>query len=131
MKQRKVVLDASAVVDLLIGGPAAPWLTGRLAGIEASAPGHMPAEVLSALGRRYRAGHSSAGQVTTALNDMRALSLSVHDVGALVPGAWARRDQIRLVDALYVELASQLDTMVITTDQRLARATPLAVAPPE
>jgi predicted nucleic acid-binding protein len=43
-------------------------------------------------------------------------------------GAWSRRGNIRLVDALYVELASQLGTVVITTDQRLARATTLAEA---
>lgn len=36
-----------------------------------------------------------------------------------------------LPDALYVELAARLGTVVVTTDQRLARATPLAVAPPE
>jgi predicted nucleic acid-binding protein len=31
-----------------------------------------------------------------------------------------------LLDALYVELAYQLDAPLITTDQRLARTTPLA-----
>jgi predicted nucleic acid-binding protein len=30
------------------------------------------------------------------------------------------------VDALYVELAAQLDISLITTDRRLARVTPLA-----
>ena len=49
----------------------------------------------------------------------------------LISGAWKRRDQVSLTDALYVELAAQLDTVVVTTDRRLARATPLAVAPPE
>lgn len=47
-----------------------------------------------------------------------------------IEGAWGRRDQHSLPDALYVELAYQLGTVVITTDRRLARATPLAVAPP-
>jgi predicted nucleic acid-binding protein len=54
-----------------------------------------------------------------------------HQLDGLVLGAWARRGTIRLADALYVELAAQLDTVVITTDRRLARATPLAVAPPD
>ena len=49
----------------------------------------------------------------------------------LVEGAWGRRHQHPPADALYVELAAQLDTVVVTTDRRLARATPLAVAPPE
>jgi predicted nucleic acid-binding protein len=41
-----------------------------------------------------------------------------------------RRHHLSLADALYVELAARLDTVVVTTDHRLSRATPLAVAPP-
>jgi predicted nucleic acid-binding protein len=40
-----------------------------------------------------------------------------------------RRHHLSLADAVYVELA-RLDTVVVTTDHRLSRATPLAVAPP-
>ena len=54
------------------------------------------------------------------------------DVGTLLAGTWAAATQRRsLTDALYVELAARLDTVVVTTDRRLARATPLAVAPPD
>ena len=60
-----------------------------------------------------------------------ALNAEVHALDGLVLGAWARRHNLRLTDALYVELAAQLDTVVVTTDRRLARATPLAVAPAE
>jgi predicted nucleic acid-binding protein len=42
----------------------------------------------------------------------------------LLSGAWARRGDTRLTDALYVELAAALDTVVVTTDLRLARAHP-------
>jgi predicted nucleic acid-binding protein len=35
---------------------------------------------------------------------------------------------LRVLDALYVELAHQLDTVVVTTDQRLARASDRAEA---
>jgi len=59
------------------------------------------------------------------------LPMEVVQVQTLLAGAWGRRDQHSLPDALYVELAAQLNTVVVTTDRRLARATPLAVAPPE
>jgi predicted nucleic acid-binding protein len=36
------------------------------------------------------------------------------------------RTELRLVDGLYVELARQLGMRLITTDQRLARATSIA-----
>jgi len=43
-------------------------------------------------------------------------------------GAWTVRSELRLVDGLYVQLARQLGARLITTDQRLARATPIAEA---
>jgi predicted nucleic acid-binding protein len=49
----------------------------------------------------------------------------------LLGGAWRRRHHLSLADALYVELA-RLDTVVVTTDHRLSRATPSrARLPPE
>ncbi len=45
-----------------------------------------------------------------------------HPVSGLVLGAWARRDQPRLADALYVELAVSLGLSLITTDRRLHAA---------
>jgi predicted nucleic acid-binding protein len=38
------------------------------------------------------------------------------------------RNELRLVDGLYVELARQLGMRLVTTDQRLARAAPIAEA---
>jgi predicted nucleic acid-binding protein len=37
-------------------------------------------------------------------------------------GAWAARERLRLVDALYVELCAKLGARVLTADARLARA---------
>src|SRR5215469_8816103 len=64
----------------------------------------------------------------SALVDLLALPLSRHDLPPLVAGAWARRADLRLLDALYVELAERLGVRVLTTDHRLARACPAADA---
>ena len=48
---------------------------------------------------------------------------------SLLTGAWNRRGNLRLVDALYVELAEQLDAPIITTDERLAATVPQAETP--
>jgi predicted nucleic acid-binding protein len=125
-----VVLDASAALDLVTRRPDAAWVLGRLTGCEVAAPSHLYSEVLSGLGRRFRAGDHSAADTGEALQLMARMRLDAHHLPGLLLGAWARRDQLRLADALYVELAAQLDTVVITTDRRLARATPLALAPP-
>ena len=43
-------------------------------------------------------------------------------LGPLLGGAWKKRHNLRLVDALYVELASHLDARIATTDAGLAAA---------
>jgi len=124
-----VVLDASAVVDFITDAPNAAWIRARLEGCEHHAPAHLESEVLSALGRFHRARQLTDQQVTDRLRVLSSIPLQRHDLTTLLEGAWSRRHRLRLVDALYVELAYRLDTVVITTDQRLARATPLAEAP--
>ncbi|WP_134046092.1 hypothetical protein [Amycolatopsis arida] len=46
----------------------------------------------------------------------------------LVSGAWARRADLRLVDALHVELAARPRVPLVTTDHRLAWAFSIAEA---
>lgn len=123
-----LVLDASVAVDLLAGTTAAEPAAKRLAHTELHAPAHLDAEVLSALGRLHRAGELDAEAVTNGLTRMNTMPLTRHPVAELATDAWARRDSLRLVDALYVALAARLATPVLTTDYRLARACPLAEA---
>ena len=59
------------------------------------------------------------------LDLLAALPVHRHFLAPLLSGAWARRAELRLVDALYVEVAHQLSASLITTAQRLARVTPL------
>jgi predicted nucleic acid-binding protein len=53
----EVIVDASAMVELLVGSPLATAIRNRLQGYEPHAPAHFDAEVLSALGRSHRGGH--------------------------------------------------------------------------
>jgi predicted nucleic acid-binding protein len=75
-----------------------------------------------------RAGELATREVDEALAHLETLPITRHDLCGLVAGAWARRADLRLLDALYVELAARLSVEVLTTDQRLARACPLAEA---
>ncbi|WP_340689210.1 type II toxin-antitoxin system VapC family toxin (plasmid) [Saccharopolyspora sp. ID03-671] len=116
-----VVLDASSTVDLLAGTEHAPAVTARLSGAVLHAPAHLDAEVLSALGRLHRAGHLAADDVKTGLQALAAMPVTRHPLADLLDDTWALRDNMRLVDALYVALAARLDVPLITTDHRLAR----------
>lgn len=89
------------------------------------APAHLDAEVLSALGRLHRAGEVDESIVTAALNRLDAAPIERHPLASLLKGAWMRRDNQRLVDALYLELAATLGSVpILTTDARLARSHP-------
>jgi predicted nucleic acid-binding protein len=120
------VVDASAIVDVLVGSSFAPEVRKRLSHAVWHAPAHLDAEVLSALGRLARADQLSAADVEARLDLLTSMPVQRELLTPLVPGAWRRRADIRLLDALYVELAHQLAAPLITTDHRLARATPLA-----
>ncbi len=123
-----IVVDAAALVDLLVGGELGTAVAGRLHGAVLHAPAHVDAEVLSALGRLHRAGAVSAGDVGDRLRVVAESPLERHSLPPLVQGAWSRRSWLRLADALYVELAERLEVPLITTDRRLARAARIAEA---
>jgi predicted nucleic acid-binding protein len=118
-----LVLDASAMVDLLVGSSLAGTVEARLQGSDLHVPAHFDAEVLSALGRLHRAGQLSTRQVAERVELVALSPIGRHLLAPLLGGAWRRRQNLRLVDALYVELASQLDTPIITTDRGMAAAT--------
>lgn len=121
-----VVVDASAVVDLLIGAPPAAAIGARLHGYELHAPAHFDAEVLSALGRLHRGSHLTARQAAARIQRTVDAPIERHLLPPLLAGAWKSRHNLRLVDALYVELANQLGAPIVTTDAGLAAASRIA-----
>jgi predicted nucleic acid-binding protein len=119
----ELVLDASAVVEALLGTDLGIKVRTRMRGHRLHAPAHLDAEVLSALGRLHRAGEIPEATVTAALGELAAAPIQRHPLAGLLTGAWARRENQRLVDALYSELTVSLDSVrLLTTDARLARA---------
>lgn len=121
-----LVLDASSVVDILIGSTRSDTIIARISNTDLHAPSHFDAEVLSALGRRFRAGDFDEEQVTAMIKRFCSVPIKRHELAPLLRGAWHRRDNVRLVDAIYVELADRLDLTLLTTDSRLASVVPLA-----
>ncbi len=61
-----IVLDASAMVEVLLGSQLGARVRGRLRGCELHVPAVLDAEILSALGRLHRAGDLSAGSTRCA-----------------------------------------------------------------
>ena len=114
-----LVVDASAVVDLLLGNPLGTAVARRLRGHDLHAPAHLDAEVLSALGRLHRADEVDGRTVAGLLAGLRAAPVQRHPLAPVLEGAWARRYRVRLVDAVYLQLAAQRGCPLVTTDRRL------------
>ena len=120
----RVVIDASALVDLLVGSPLAGEIRHRLGRTELHGPAHLDAEVLSALGRLHRAGHLSARQAAIRIDRLATAPIERHPLPPLLPGAWRLRGSLRLVDALYAALANELGAPIVTSDGGMAAAVP-------
>lgn len=115
----EAMVDASALVDLLLGNELGDAVQRRLAGHALHAPAHADAEILSALGRLHRAGEIDADDVEAMLMRLAAAPIQRHPVASVLIGAWSRRHRLRLTDALYVELAGSRALALITTYRRL------------
>jgi predicted nucleic acid-binding protein len=124
-----VVVDASAMVDLLIFESSGQRIADRIEHHALHAPAHIDLELLSAFGRIERAGQLTTPEIELRLNTWTAIELQRHALPTLLAGTWSRRGSLRISDAFYVQLATQLDVPLITTDRRLARAASIAEVP--
>lgn len=122
VSDRALVLDASAMVDLLVTVALSDAVRERLMGQDVHVPGHFDAEVLAAVARLTRAGDLTASDAAAHLERLAAMPYERHHTAPLVIGAWHRRGSMRVADALYVELGARLGVPVVTTDAGMAAA---------
>lgn len=128
-----IVLDAAALVDLVLDQPSAPWVLEQIEANEVSAPAHQPAEVLSAIARLARAGALDEPSARDAIDEAARLPQNlVALTGTRLRRAYAMADRIRVLDGLYVTVADELGCPLVTTDLRLGRAqVPCDIRTPE
>ena len=119
-----IVVDASAVLELLLRTPAAEAVERRLFGARERlhAPHLLDVEVAHVLRRYSLAGEMPADRGRAALDYLADLSLRRHPHEVLLPRVWALRANLSAYDAVYVALAEALDAPLVTRDRRLAGA---------
>lgn len=119
-----IVLDASAVIELLLVTPAGRLVADRISDPDNSlhAPHLLSIEVAQVVRRLTSAGRLTARRGRAAFDDLAALPVDRHDHELLLPRIWALRANLTAYDAAYVALAEVLDAPLITLDQRLATA---------
>jgi predicted nucleic acid-binding protein len=120
------VVDASAVVDLLVPAdaarrdflldqlpePADPWL----------APDVLLFEVFAVVRRHVLRRVLADNVAATALQRLRRLPVELIPTAGLIGAAWLLRDRFGAADSLYAAVALSSGLPVLTTDQRFARA---------
>ena len=119
-----IVLDASALLELLLGTDAGRSVAERLDAPEETfhAPHLVDVEVMHALRRYVKAAEIDAEKAQQALNDLAALRLTRYGHTLLLPRAWEFRRSMSAYEAVYVALAEALNAPLLTRDAKLARA---------
>jgi predicted nucleic acid-binding protein len=119
-----IVLDASALLELLLGTEPGRRVAARIA--DPSLGLHVPhladVELAQALRRYVHDGTLGPDRAAEALFDLRALDLERHAHEPLLERVWALRENVTAYDAVYVALAEALEAPLLTCDARLARA---------
>jgi predicted nucleic acid-binding protein len=117
-----IVIDASVLVDLLLDARyQASRVSEVVAGRPIAAPHLVDAEVGHALRRAVLRGSLPSAAASAALTDLGRLRLQRYPHTALLPRAFALRDNATIYDALYLALAETLRTRLLTRDKALAR----------
>jgi len=121
-----LVIDASAVTELVLGRPAGEVVGGHLAdhGFRLHAPHLVDVEVLSALRRIVSSGEATAIRAGEAIADLLDLPIERYPHDILVPRVWQLRENFSAYDASYVALAEVVadePVPLLTADARLAR----------
>ena len=114
------VLDASALVELVIGSAPAADLVRRVRTGVGAAPELIDVESVNVL-RRLRRGAGTRITDDTIV-DVREAPLSRTSHRSLLTRIWDLRDSLTAYDAAYVALAEQLGVPLLTCDTRLGRA---------
>jgi predicted nucleic acid-binding protein len=119
-----IVLDASAVVELLLNTATGRTIAARIA--DPAVGIHIPhltdVEVMQALRRYTRDRDLDPVDAAAAVDNLRALDLLRHPHEPFLDRVWELRDNLSAYDAVYVALAEVLDAELLTCDGRVARA---------
>ncbi|HKF82086.1 MAG TPA: type II toxin-antitoxin system VapC family toxin [Solirubrobacterales bacterium] len=118
-----IVVDASVLAPALADdGDDGDRARERLRGEELAAPELIDLEVLSTLRRAARARRLDESRSLQALTDLAAIPLRRVPHLPLLARVWELRDNLSAYDASYVALAEALDTVLVTADGRIERA---------
>lgn len=119
-----IVVDASAVIEVLLGTAAARRVAERFFadGETLHAPHLLDVEVAQVLRRYGLAGTFSAERGAEALEDLADLPITRYPPQPFMSRIWDLRHNVTAYDAAYLALAEALSAPLVTRDSKLASA---------
>ena len=119
-----IVVDASALLEVLLRTPAAMTVEDRLfaPGRTLHAPHLLDVDVAQAIRRYVASGEIDGERGSMAVADLADFPLRRYPHDFLLPRIWDLRNNLTAYDAAYVALAEVLDAPLLTRDRRLAGA---------
>lgn len=119
----RLVVDASAVLELLLNTPRAAAVAASLRGARSlHAPHLLDLEVVQVLRRFVLRGDLAEARARAALRDLGDLDLARYEHAPFARRLWALRETATAYDAAYLALAEALDAPLLTCDARLGRS---------
>lgn len=119
-----IVVDASALLEVLLRTPAAQVVESRLFEERQTlhAPHLLDAEVAHVLRRYANIGEIDEERGSEALADLTDFPIRRYPHDFLLSRVWGLRSNFTAYDAIYVALAEALNAPLLTRDQRLIMA---------
>lgn len=122
---RRFVVDASVAIKWFV--PEVHHEAARRLlreGFELLSPDLVRAEVGNVLWKKWRRGELSAGEAVAVLRDFGRFPLRIRTSEPLMEGAWAVAERFgrSFYDGLYVALAVETESSLVTADSRLYNA---------
>jgi predicted nucleic acid-binding protein len=117
-----IVVDASAIIDVLLNVPDAVRVSERIftPGETLHAPHLLDLEVAQVLRRHVLAGQLDSVRGSEALDDLGNLSLTRYSHRLFLSRIWQLRHDLTAYDAAYVALAEAIEAPLVTRDAALA-----------
>ncbi len=117
-----IVLDASAVIELLLNTRGGALVSARISDRAESlhAPHLLSVEVAQVLRRFVAAGSISPECAHDSLDDLAALDIARYEHEPFLRRVWELRANVTAYDAVYLVLAEVLGAPLLTFDGRMA-----------
>ena len=113
-----IVIDASAIIQVLVGRDPGPALLDAVAG-DLAAPHILDVEVLSALRGMVLGGVLLLEAAESARRSYADLVITRYEAVLLADRVWALRTQYTSYDAMYLALSEGLGAPLVTCDRKL------------